>query len=131
MKPCDCALRARAHAVTLAYLAIQIRQNTLSDPDWRNSQKIIGMMLGSDWTRGWWMTYGHIVNVLLGLFVAVTIGALAAIVAFFVGMLVFASGQDQMGGLAMIVAPLIAFGGGALYGWRLIRRATAGRRDGG
>lgn len=69
--------------------------------------------------------------VLLGLFVAVAIGAVAAIVAFFVGMLVFASRQDQVGGLAMIIAPLIAFVGGAWYGWRLIRRASKRRRGDG
>lgn len=37
----------------------QFRQGLLSERDWRNSKKIIGIMLGSDWTRGWWVTYGR------------------------------------------------------------------------
>lgn len=37
----------------------QFQQGLLSERDWRNSTKIIGIMLGAEWTRGWWMTYGR------------------------------------------------------------------------
>lgn len=37
----------------------QFLQGLLSERDWRNSKKVIGIMLGAEWTRGWWLTYGR------------------------------------------------------------------------
>ena len=37
----------------------QYRQGLLSAVDWRNSTKVIGIMLGAEWMRGWWQTYGR------------------------------------------------------------------------
>lgn len=37
----------------------QFAQGLLTERDWRNSKKIIGIMLGAEWTRDWWATYGR------------------------------------------------------------------------
>lgn len=37
----------------------QLQQGLLSERDWRNSEKVISIILGADWTRGWWQTYGR------------------------------------------------------------------------
>ena len=35
------------------------RQNLLSERDWHSSEKIVRIILGMEWTRRWWATYGR------------------------------------------------------------------------